>query len=190
MKCLIAIAVIAACQPSYGDDASKALHERRKDSFFAYTGDALQIALPASALGYSLLIKDFDGAKEWGWSVGAAIVLAEGLKYAVGRPRPYQEPGVRGRSLPSGHTAAAFAGAAYWQRRYGWEAGAPAYILAAAVGYSRVWSRNHYLSDVIAGAAIGTVFPYLFTKPYEKVQINAGAEQAAGGNGISLTLQF
>jgi len=186
---LFVMTVIAVCLPVYGDNASKALHERRKDSFFTYSGDVLRFALPASALGYSILIKDLDGAKEWGWSVGAAVVLAEGLKYAVGRPRPYQERYERGRSLPSGHTAAVFAGAAYWQRRYGWEAGVPAYLLAATVGYSRVWSANHYWSDVIAGAAIGTVFPYLFTKPYEKVHINAGVEPS-GDSYINLSVQF
>jgi membrane-associated phospholipid phosphatase len=184
----IAVTASAVC-PSYGDDASKALHDQRKGAFFTYTGDALQIALPASALGYSLIIKDFDGAKSWCWSVGSAVVLAEGLKYAVGRPRPYQEPSDRGHSFPSGHTAAAFAGAAYWQQRYGWKAGAPAYLLAATVGYSRVWSANHYWSDVIAGAAIGTAFPYVFTKRYEKVQLNTGADPS-GGNIISLSVQF
>jgi membrane-associated phospholipid phosphatase len=189
MERLIIIAVIAACLPSYGDEASKTLRERRKDAFFTRTGDVLRYALPASALGYSLAVKDTGGAKRWALSVGSAALLTEGLKYAVGRPRPYQEPSERGLSFPSGHTAMAFAGAAYWQRRYGWKTGAPAYALAAAVGYSRVWSGNHYRSDVLAGAAIGTVFPYLFTKPYEKAQINAGVEPT-GESHISLSVQF
>lgn len=189
MRRLIIIAVIAACLPSYGDEVSKTLHEQRDDTFFTYAGDALQIALPASGLGYSLIIKDFDGAKRWCLSVGSAIALSEALKYSVGRPRPYQEPDARGRSFPSGHTTAAFAGAAYWQRRYGWKAGAPAYALAAATGYSRIWSKNHYWSDVIAGAAIGTIFPYIFTKPYEKAQLNAGVDPT-GGEYISLSVQF
>jgi len=190
MRRLLIIAIIAAIPAaSYGDESSIALHDQRKHEFFTYAGDALQIALPASGLGYSLIIKDFDGAKNWCLSVGSAIALSEILKYSVGRPRPYQEPDARGRSFPSGHTTAAFAGAAYWQRRYGWKAGAPAYALAAATGYSRVWSKNHYWSDVIAGAAIGTIFPYIFTKPYEKAQLNAGVDPA-GGEYISLSVQF
>jgi membrane-associated phospholipid phosphatase len=191
MTRLIIIALIAACLPSYGDETvkAKAIHEFRKDAFFTYAGDALQIALPASGLGYSLIIKDFDGAKRWCLSVGSALVLSEGLKYAIGRPRPYQEPEERGRSFPSGHTTAAFAGAAYWERRYGWKAGAPAYLLAATVGYSRVWSANHYWADVIAGAAIGTAFPYIFTKRYEKVQLNAGVEPS-GVEYINLSVLF
>jgi hypothetical protein len=189
MRRLIIIAIIAVClpSPSYGDEDSKTLHERRKDALFTQTGDVLRFAMPASALGYSLIIKDFDGAKSWCWSVGSVVVLTEGLKYAVGRPRPYQNPDERGLSFPSGHTAWAFAGAAYWQRRYGWKTGAPAYALAAAVGYSRVWSKHHYWSDVIAGAAVGIAVPYIFTKPYgyEKVQINVG-----GGDYINLSVQF
>ncbi|GBU23385.1 phosphatidic acid phosphatase [Fibrobacteres bacterium R8-0-B4] len=183
------IAVTAVCLPLYGDEASKKLHDQRDDAFFTQTGDVLRFAIPASALGYSLIIKDLDGAKYWALSVGSAVVLTEGLKYAVGRPRPYQNSDERGLSFPSGHTAWAFAGAAYWQRRYGWKAGAPAYALAAAVGCSRVWSKNHYWTDVAAGAAVGTIFPYIFTKSYKKAQINAGADQA-GGEYISLSVQF
>jgi len=191
MRLLIIAAIIAAIPAaSYGDEASKALHDQRKHEFFTYTGDVLQIALPASGLGYSLFIKDFDGAKSWCLSVGSAFILMEGLKYAVGRPRPYQEPDARGQSFPSGHTTGAFVGAAYWQRRYGWKAGAPAYALAALTGCSRVWSKNHYWSDVIAGAAIGTAFPYIFTKAYEKNQIDVGVEPSSGGGHISLSFQF
>ena len=189
MRRLIIIAVIAVCLPSYGDEAFETSHERRKDALFTYSGDVLRYAIPASALGYSLIVKDTDGAKRWALSVGSAVVLTEGLKYAVGRPRPYQESNERGLSFPSGHTTMAFAGAAYWQRRYGWKAGAPAYALAATVGYSRVWSRNHHWSDVIAGAAIGTALPYLFTKPYEKVQLSAGVEPS-GGEYISVSVNY
>jgi len=190
MRRLITVAIIAACLPLYGDEASKTLHEERKDAFFTQTGDVLRFAIPASALGYSLIIKDTDGLKSWALSVGSAVILAEGLKYAVGRPRPYQNRDERGLSFPSGHTAWSFAGAAYWQRRYGWKAGAPAYALAALTGCSRVWSKNHYWSDVIAGAAIGTAFPYIFTKSYEKTQIDVGAEPSSGGGRISLSFQF
>jgi membrane-associated phospholipid phosphatase len=186
---VITAAIVAPLFPASGDETVKELHARREGAFFTQAGDVLQVALPASALGYSLIVKDMDGVKSWCLSVGSSVVLAYGLKYAVERPRPYQEPGERGRSFPSGHTAAAFAGAACWQRRYGWETGIPAYVLAAATGYSRIWSGNHYLSDVAAGAVIGTVFPYIFTKRREKVQIDIGAEPSGGGH-ASLTVKF
>lgn len=59
-----------------------------------------------------------------------------------------------------------FASAEFIRKRYGWEFGVPAYALATFVGYSRVESDQHYTHDVIAGAAIGILSSYIFTKPY------------------------
>ena len=146
---------------------AESLKEQREDAFFTQTGDILQIAIPLSAAGYSLALWDMDGLKSDCYSFGATMLVTYTLKYAVGRPRPYQSPGEYGHSFPSGHTAAAFSGASYLQRRYGWRVGGAAYAMAAAVGYSRVWSQNHYWTDVLAGAVIGTTFSYVFTKPYK-----------------------
>ena len=62
----------------------------------------------------------------------------------------------RSTSLPSGHTAAAFAFAGGVSDVLPWE-GAALHVLATAVGYSRVHTGVHYPSDVIFGALIGTV---------------------------------
>ena len=74
-------------------------------------------------------------------------------------------------SFPSGHTSTAFQGAAFIQKRYGWKYGAPAYVAASFVGYSRVEADKHHLEDVIAGAAIGILSSYYFTTPYKGVVI-------------------
>jgi membrane-associated phospholipid phosphatase len=158
--------------------------EPRDGAPFTIAGDILFIAIPASTVVYSTAIKDYDGLKSLVFTGGSTLLVTLGLKYAVGRPRPYQEAGERGTSFPSLHAASAFCGAAYWQRRYGWHAGIPAYALAAATGYSRVWGNYHYWSDVAAGAAIGTAAAYIFTKPYnkdkeQKVQISAGATMSS-----------
>jgi membrane-associated phospholipid phosphatase len=76
------------------------------------------------------------------------------LKYSLQRTRP---DGSDSLSLPSGHTSTAFALATVAERHYGWKAGLPAYALAAGIGLSRMESSKHYLSDVIAGATIGTI---------------------------------
>ena len=100
---------------------------------------------------------------------GACVQL---VKHVVGRARPNlvhdtthfygplgilnDGPPVAIDSMPSGHTAAAFAMATAltwrWPRgRYGW------YVLAAGVGAARVLVDRHFLSDVVLGALLGAV---------------------------------
>ena len=76
------------------------------------------------------------------------------LKAAVRRERPNEQDN---KAFPSGHTSNAFALAAVAERHYGWKAGVPAYLLASAVGVSRLQRNKHHLSDVVAGAALGYI---------------------------------
>jgi membrane-associated phospholipid phosphatase len=76
------------------------------------------------------------------------------LKVAVGRERPN---GQDNKSFPSGHASNSFALAAVAERHYGWKVGVPAYLVAGLVGASRLEQDKHYLSDVVAGAALGYI---------------------------------
>jgi membrane-associated phospholipid phosphatase len=76
------------------------------------------------------------------------------LKVTARRERP---DGSNNQSFPSGHASNAFTLATVAERHYGWKVGAPAYALAAAVGYSRIVRDKHYLSDVVAGATLGYI---------------------------------
>lgn len=80
-------------------------------------------------------------------------VITRSMKILVDRRRPSGG----GHSFPSGHSSAAFTSAAVLHSHFGWKVAAPAYAVAGFVGWTRVRDRAHWLSDVAAGATIGTI---------------------------------
>ena len=111
-----------------------------------------------------------------------AIAVGSGVNYFIkgvaGRARPYVVGDTNPRdyeafrgfrkgrdyaSLPSGHTLAAFSAAAAvtyeagrWHRGAEWIVGPVLYTGAAMVGMSRLYNNQHWASDVILAAGIGT----------------------------------
>jgi undecaprenyl-diphosphatase len=98
------------------------------------------------------------------WILSFMVDLAayKAIKHWVKRPRPFQQfaglvnlivpPDVF--SFPSGHTAGAFVVASLIG--YYYPAGLiPLYLWASLVGFSRIFLRVHYPSDVLAGACLG-----------------------------------
>src|ERR1041384_6481676 len=136
-------------------------------------GDILQFVLPATAAGLTLGYKDGTGALQLGESAALPLGATYSLKYAVNETRPNGGS----QSFPSGHASISFCAAEFMRKRYGWEYGIPAYAAASFVGYSRVEAREHYPHDVVAGAAIGILSSYIFTRPYQgwHVQVDADA---------------
>jgi membrane-associated phospholipid phosphatase len=135
-------------------------------------GDVLQFVLPATAAGLTLGYRDGTGALQFGESAGLTLGATYGLKYAVNETRPNGG----GQSFPSAHSSISFCSAEFMRKRYGWEYGIPAYAAASFVAYSRVESREHYAHDVVAGAAIGIVSSYIFTRPYKGWHVQADAD--------------
>lgn len=93
----------------------------------------------------------------------ATLVVEYPVKYYFRRRRPFSDivqaitvgrkPGTY--SFPSGHSAAAFAGA--WLLSLTFPGKTPLwYLIAAIVGFSRIYLGAHYPSDVATGAVIGT----------------------------------
>ena len=127
-------------------------------------------------------------------SILIADVLGGGIKFLAGRQRPYVDVNNpynfqlgRGlssdqyRSFPSGHTITAFAFAStvtreaqFWSPHQGLIIGTVFYGGATLVGLSRIYNNMHWASDVVAGAAIGTlvglkVVKYTHSHPGNKI---------------------
>ncbi|RJX36381.1 MAG: phosphatase PAP2 family protein [Desulfarculus sp.] len=122
----------------------------------------------------------------WGWArrrpplrrlglLGLGAVVISGLsvqvfKHLVGRPRPrLNQPLWQGlmptfdsdwHSFPSGHATTSFALAAVLSARYP-EWSFLFYPLAVFVACGRMLGHSHYLSDTLAGAALGLAVGWL-----------------------------
>jgi membrane-associated phospholipid phosphatase len=99
-----------------------------------------------------------------------STVLVTGLKYSINRTRP--DGG--SYSFPSGHTITAFCVGPVVTKYWGWEAGIPAYVLAAVTGLARVEGNHHYLSDVLAGATLGIVIGNAVVYKPKDVSVSVG----------------
>ncbi len=169
------------CSPGWLDaEARDALvwgpgdHARR-------ASNALVFALPAGLAAHQVLAARAAGDVQAGLVdvliVAEAVALAgdlnQAVKYAVGRERPFvhygnwRDPDRRpdpddNLSFYSSHTSVAFAAVCaagtvsslrgYRSAPWVWGVGLSA---AAAVGYLRIAADKHYLTDVLAGAALG-----------------------------------
>lgn len=140
---------------------------RNYSKVFSRSAPYISVGVPVAMAAYAGFAKDKDLLKDAiyiGTSVGEAVVLTYGLKYAVGRERPYERYPDRvyaysledSPSFPSAHTAAAFSLATSLSIKYPkWYVIAPSALWACSVGFSRMNEGVHYPSDVVAGAAIG-----------------------------------
>jgi membrane-associated phospholipid phosphatase len=128
-------------------------------------------ALPAVAVAGSALFA-FDDSRPQLSNAGiaaleasaAALVVAEGGKYVVGRARPSAEEGRgefnpgssedRYHSFPSTHVSVMWAAVTPYAQAFDmpW-----LYGVAALTNLSRVGSREHWFSDTVGSAAIGYV---------------------------------
>ena len=123
------------------------------DDILQYSPAAVMLGM--KAFGYQSRTKWVGMLVSDAFSVGIMAGVVNGLKYSVRRLRP---DGSRYNSFPSGHTATAFMTATMLHKEYGWRSpwfSIGAYTVATATGVSRVLNNRHWMSDVVAGAAIG-----------------------------------
>lgn len=149
-------------------------------------GDIVQVLLPATAYATTFVLDDKVGRNQFYKSFITNLGITFSLKHIINKPRPENNGNY---SFPSGHTSAAFQGATFIHIRYGLMYGIPAYLGATYVGWSRIEgeSDKHDFTDVAAGAAIGILSSYYFTKPYNGFVISPTANNGSYGLNINKT---
>ncbi|HWI22210.1 MAG TPA: phosphatase PAP2 family protein [Baekduia sp.] len=117
------------------------------------------------ALGLTAAALDRPRRSQWLKAtgvVGGSYLANIALKYAVRRKRPEIDgfpaltSTVTSLSFPSAHATTAFAAARTYSALVP-AATAPLYVAAIMMALSRVSLGVHYPSDIVAGAALGTV---------------------------------
>jgi membrane-associated phospholipid phosphatase len=171
---------------------------------------AIRDAVPAAMVvlgtwAYAGLSDDYQGRRETFTMLEAAAfssVTAEALKYAAGRARPNESSRVDdwrsgGSSFPSLHATAAFAIgtvlAESGNDEYRWFRRVLGYGMAGATAYIRVKDNVHWLSDTVAGAALGAASARFAMNRREArhppLDVSVGPAQG-GGMSVSFNYTF
>ena len=145
------------------------------------------IIIPALGVtwGLSHLIKN-EHLKRSSWNAVKAVVVTaaatEAIKIAAGRARPFTGEGPHSfhpfdradqyKSLPSGHSALAFAVFTPFAETYSrW-----IYAVPASVALVRVYENKHWFSDVVLGGGIGFISAWIFTHyPQKNIQVTGNS---------------
>lgn len=142
-------------------------------------GGPTAIFLPASVFGLSLISNDtkFQDAAFTSLQAPVYAYLLGSLskRVLVGRRRPYEDRGAyqfeflsnRNSSFPSGHATTAWSIVTPWMVYYpGWKT-AGLGILATGTAVTRLQRRQHWLTDVIAGSALGFSTWYWLSRKHQ-----------------------
>jgi membrane-associated phospholipid phosphatase len=140
------------------------------ESYFLFTPIVLVYGL--NLVGVEGENRFIDRTAILGLAGGILELTDFSLKHATHRLRPN---GVDYYSFPSAHTGAAFMGAEFLAQEYGDQSPVYTvigYTVAVTTGIFRMANRDHWFSDVVAGAGFGIlsakaayfVYPYLRSK--------------------------
>lgn len=159
-------------------------------------GDPLTTITVLSVLTAVLLVRRLPRTAAWVAVTGLGLaVLDPVVKGLVGRPRPVLPVVVAtapGESFPSGHALASFvtftvlllvALPSVPRRARPWAVGATAVVIAA-VGFTRVALGVHYVSDVLAGWALGAVWVSVTALALRAWQVGHGEPPSALDEGL------
>ncbi len=158
-----------------------------------------QVQIPVLLSLYYLSLKqqdeelhDLSGSLISAYTITGLSTLA--VKGVANTDRPSLDWNGGKFGFPSYHTASSFALAAVVDEYHGPKAGLPAYTLAGLIGWSRLDERDHELSDVFFGAALGYVIGKSIAGRHlrgnSRVRILPYAHPTEGTSGLMLDLPF
>lgn len=125
------------------------------NDFFSVVGNPGHHFAAAAALwATSLTLGDAD-LHELSGTMFNALVLTNASTLLLKVAANTEPPNGESLGWPSGHTSSSVAMAAVLDEYYGPRVGIPAYALAGLIAWSRIDDREHDLSDVVFGAALG-----------------------------------
>lgn len=113
-----------------------------------------------------------------------ASALTEVLKYSTRRARP---DGSDNLSFPSGHSSETFATATVIERHLGWRMSVLGFAFASYVASSRLHDNVHWMSDVVFGAAVGTIAGRTVTEHGRNFWTFSPMPLPGGGIGVMAT---
>jgi membrane-associated phospholipid phosphatase len=130
-----------------------------------------------------------------------SAVTSEAVKLAAGRLRPFETSSpdqwrAGGSSFPSSHASVTFAIgtvlAESGNDQYRWVRRTIGYGAASAVAYARVHDGAHWLSDTVAGAALGIATARFAMRPRDATGSNATLSftPLPEGAGLNYTVRF
>ncbi len=129
--------------------------------FLGYLGNAEAQVPVLLAIHASSLINDDEELHDLSTTVLSAYAInglsTVAIKGIANTDRPTDRWNNGEYGFPSFHTSSSMTIAAVLDEYYGPSAGVPAYALAGLIGWSRIDQRDHDLSDVVFGAAMGYV---------------------------------
>jgi len=182
-------AALIATDQQTGDEIAESDNLLHASRIISYAGSSYGTG--GIAAGFYLIgrVTHNDRARETGLLAGEALIdsaiVATSIKAITQRTRP---TGGRSRSdffdggssFPSGHSIQAWTLATIIANEYHDKPAVQiaAYGIASAVSVARFTGRNHYLSDVLIGSAMGYgIGRYVYRTHHRKATVSGGGEE-------------
>ena len=163
-----------------GDEIAESDRSLRASRVISYGGSIYGVGAMAGTFYLVGRLKNSYRERETGVLIAEAaidsVIVESALKGITQRARPFD--GVErseffdgGNSFPSGHSAQAWAVATVIANEYKHRRAVQiaAYAMASAVSVTRFTGQKHYLSDVVAGSALGYgIGKYVYNTHHQK----------------------